>query len=463
MLPLWVRWNSASQHLEPILLLQLVLGISIFLIPSNLFQVLSESNAYIHGIRIDYFLPKLSLFDIVSWSLIFSWLLWRITGISEWIRGHRNILMTVGGLATLAAIRQFFSPLPTASIYLLFQILEISAWGIAVKDVLTQSSAIQRQRIMDIAIGSAVLFQSLLGAFQFLTQSSLANFWLLGEPQLVQKITIASSTFLGETVILPYGTTPHPNILGGLLALGSLYFCWRWLGSSGRWRWIFAVLIVSAVTTLLLTQSLAAWLILCLGIGLGIWYRRRPPSLTILSMLIPILLILFPLTLEILYQTSVVSNNASIERRVQLNRIGIQLAALYPVTGTGLNTTPAVLEEVTRNEVSQRFLQPIHHTPLLILVETGLLGLLGIAIIGKIASKNYSKDWRQAVLYSGIILSSALALDHWLWTTEQGRAAAVLLLIMSYFAVAAPHSDANRVYDVAPKTGDNLAEDLRSS
>lgn len=467
MLPLWVRWSKITPILRPILLLRVLLCISIFLIPSNMFLVLSEAGAYVHGIRIDYFLPKLSLFDIVAWIFILSCSLWQAKAIKRLLRKHRKILALTGGLVTLAAVRQLFSPVPIASFYFLFQIFEISAWGIAAKTVLAHSSTSQRRMVTDIAIASAVVFQSLLGLFQFLTQSSLASFWLLGEPRLLQKITIATSTFLGETVILPYGTTPHPNILGGLLALGTLYFGWRWMQERSGGRWLMAMVVIPAVMTLLLTQSLAAWLIIGMGMGLGVgsrvWHGEQKAKQAVLGTVMLGLLLLLPLSLEILSRIPAFADNASLERRVQLNRIGIQLVAQHPATGTGLNSSPAVLEDITQNEVSQRFLQPIHHTPLLILVETGLLGLLGIAIIGKIASKNYSKDWRQAVLYSGIILSSALALDHWLWTTEQGRAAAVLLLIMSYFAVAAPHSDASHVSDAGRKTVDNHAANPRSA
>lgn len=67
---------------------------------------------------------------------------------------------------------------------------------------------------------------------------------------------------------------PHPNVLGGLIALFvpfGLAFGWvAWREKRRRWVWVTAVSLLLALAGLLLTRSVGAWL--ALALGLGVWW-----------------------------------------------------------------------------------------------------------------------------------------------------------------------------------------------
>ena len=111
---------------------------------------------------------------------------------------------------------------------------------------------------------AALIFQSILAIGQWFNQGSLLGYWFLGETTLTYTANIAKTSvwpFEGLR-ILPYGTTPHPNVLAGW-ALVSLLILLRLRKVSSPARSPYSYLPLIFTTILVsLTQSRSAALVL---------------------------------------------------------------------------------------------------------------------------------------------------------------------------------------------------------
>ncbi len=123
-----------------------------------------------------------------------------------------------------------------------------------------------------------------------------------------------------------------------------------------------------------------------------------------------------------LYATGYTLDFESLSRRYQLNLAAIQIWADHPLFGIGLNQFTASLPHYTQIEASTRFLQPVHNIYLLILSETGLIGLV---ILTAIFWKLFSIQ-RLAFSIPVIILLIIGLVDHYPLTLQTGQLLAVL-------------------------------------
>jgi len=190
----------------------------IFTLPNNLFKVFFEDTSYIKGLRIDYLIPKLHLSDLIIFLLLISFIL-----IKEnryylkllFIRNYKKIWFFI--LFTLV-ILQLNTNHPFVGLMFIIRISELSIIGILLK----KNKSIIKSETFLITVKLTIVFQSLLSWYQYLKQESFLGYYFFGETNLNSYAGIAKSNFLGIEKILPYGTTAHPNVLGGILAIFSL-------------------------------------------------------------------------------------------------------------------------------------------------------------------------------------------------------------------------------------------------
>ncbi len=151
---------------------------------------------------------------------------------------HPSIYLPI--LFLLLFIRQFFTAVPMASVWFFLSTSLHVAVGVVVwkwirnsilNNTTTQLPNNITTPIITTAVALSLLLQSSLGLYQFVTQHQLLPYRFLGEPQLSRDLNLSKANFavvdrmLGTHLgyrILPYGTTPHPNVLGGWLAVGVL-------------------------------------------------------------------------------------------------------------------------------------------------------------------------------------------------------------------------------------------------
>lgn len=316
--------------------------------------------------------------------------------------------------------------------------------------------------ILALIIGAVL--ESVLGIGQFLTQSTFASTWL---GMSAHEAGLAGTSVLkidGQRWLRAYGTFPHPNMLGGFLAvvftLGVGYATFygekyirtvllsraelRESGASLQdrfWDTVRMAGIVVALAVILLglilTFSRSAWLGAVLGtIAYGIWCIKYPvwrkPYFWILGVLGIAAVVFIGLLHETVFprfDTAVIEREGSVSERVQSLRDAERVIGegnLLLGTGAGNFTAAVMLLEPVRPVWS---VQPAHNVPVLIFAELGLVGFLLFVgfLVFSLSSilKSRIINPESTIL---IVLLPSLFLDHWIWTSHFGLFFFFLLL-----------------------------------
>lgn len=415
---------KSQQKLNLQALYSWLLALIILWLPLNLFYVLQRQNAYVHGLLVDYLLPRLYLSDIPLLLLLFLSCLEaqinKIKGFFANLYTKRNLLVGLL-LAILLIVRQFFTPKTTAALWYSFKLLEI-AWFFY---FLNNHQQLLKKLVVKLALWLSLLIQALLGLYQYFSQANLLPYHLLGETNFSRSIGLAKDIWWQTGRILPYGSTAHPNILGGFLVVFwlILYLQQREQFKTGQFHWLkslfWLVITLLVGLTLVLTQSISA--ILSLIIGLFVLHCLSTPHQ---RQHWAKYFFLAWLTLPFLLQLGAQFFPAlpSISRRALFNSAALKMIYVNPWWGTGLNQFTYYLENFSQRTELMRFVQPAHHLGLLWLAETGLLGLLVLIWLFKSLKKNNSK-----FVVPLMILMPIAALDHYLLTQQSG----LLLLVIS--------------------------------
>ena len=311
----------------------------------------------------------------------------------------------------------------------------------------------------------ALILQVSLAAYQVVVERS-ADLWILGERSF-SIITPGIARFLapgGQLLLRGYGTFPHPNVLGGfcLLMLSANVFLFlskfttkvKEKSVPGGWYGIYMAGFVFSLLGIWLSMSVLAIVlsqVFLLGIGAWIFGRAGKQRADIwvglygLMLVIPIII----LVAGIWYLAA--GNTDSISRRIVLLQYSWEMFKTSPVFGVGLgNYIPAMPEKPVG---STYFWQPVHNIPALILVETGLVGMviagwLFLKLFQNIKNqisniKNTlrlrSEQARQKLNYQlliiigwwGVILITGL-FDHYWLTLQQGRLMLVMVVGLTF-------------------------------
>ena len=282
---------------------------------------------------------------------------------------------------------------------------------------------------------SSIFFQSVLGIYQFLTQSSFA-FKYLGlaahnpEDPGVAVVEAASGRFLRA-----YGGVDHPNIFGGVLAISlilAVYFLAKKkvLNSNKEiFESIFLfIFYFFSLFALFFTFSRSAWLAYAAGLifllisfikGKDRWMIGRFLALVFFSVIF-LSIIVRP------YQDLVgvrVSANTRLEQ-ISLNERQIyfeQSAALIksqPLLGVGIGNYTSELDRRDENKKPAWVNQPVHNCFLLIFSESGIFSLiffLGFLICLILKDRRENFSW--AIIIALIVL---MMVDHWLISLPSG-------------------------------------------
>ena len=364
----------------------------LFLIPANLAKHFPVPSSYISGILVDYLIPTLYLTDILIILLLLSSYLQglslkitlKVKQLHLFNKGRTFVKSAKSGffiflVLLLPAVIFSSSPIPATFKWLKF--LELSLFALWIKNNINPKKDLEK--IINV-LSASVLFQSLLALAQWFKQSSVAGFWFLGEQPYtsatpgIDKIT----WFTGAIKIPPLGTFPHPNVLAGFLAITLPLILYKIVheGYEPSCRKLslphttrFVTFMLGAIT-LFLTFSLFAWLgFLMIGLPLTLLTTTKIRPIKLILIYSGLFLILFSFATKL----SFLAPASSFSRRSQLTKIAIKMFKDHPLTGVGLNNFTVKMEQYGHVTATTRFLQPVHNIYLLILTETGLIGLLG--------------------------------------------------------------------------------------
>jgi len=294
--------------------------------------------------------------------------------------------------------------------------------------------------------------QSVLALMQFILQSDLGMAWI-GEVQVGWYLVAGARTWLRA-----YGLTPHPNILGGILA-GCMLICLPLcLTATGRSRLLYLIMLGCGAAGLFVTFSRTAWM----GCGVGMlvffiaifaspsWRNRYARSA-----LLCVAIIVITICASGIRHRQIIVSHASwrgilIERRSVDERRTLIAAAMRIVLdskwcGTGAGTFSQAVEPLVRDD-ERVFSHPVHNVPLLLAAETGVIG--GVSwiwlMLAPLAISYRSYRRSKMTLYMLGISCALLALaitdlfDFYSWGWQQGRLLRWTLLGLWGAAISCP-------------------------
>lgn len=390
--------------------LLLLLSAIIFLVPSNLFIKIAVDQAYVNGLLVDYLIPKFYLSDIFIIILLLLWLIKVIKNKTQVSFKKEN--WAIYFLLPIFIVRQLLTPYPLAAVWYVLKIAEF----ILLFLFLNKHQPLLKKPLIYYTIVSTIIFQSSLAIWQFLTQKTFLGFKFFGEPNLANSIGLTKDMWWHTGRVLPYATTPHPNILGGILAIFSLF-----LMTNNQNKILTSFCVSLALIIIVLTQSISALSMLIMGLlllALKPDYQQVTNFKKKMTIGLIVIFFIMPVLINL---ASKLSTADSLNRRDYLQNAALEMLRENLIFGVGLNQFAARVEEYSSSKEVVRFVQPVHHVGMLWVAETGLLGIILLLIISK------KTNWGKATLPL-LILLPIISLDHYLLTQQSGMLLFVLQL-----------------------------------
>nr|MBP9686834.1 O-antigen ligase family protein [Candidatus Doudnabacteria bacterium] len=366
--------RTLTQYWEPYLRStefweKIILGIFVLSIFINVPIYANETYAYMLGEKKDFlimflWLSDLTLLLVLGFSLwhqntetkktepTTKWLLWMLPALAG-----LQVITTVGNWNNIL--------LPPICIYyllLLYKGFVLHGTGVLRKHSL--------RKIVENSFIVAATAEALLAIYQFSQQHSLGMKYL-GEtilgPSMVGIAKIEAETIL---FMRAYGTLPHPNVLGAMLAIAILILINRLVPHAtnvARPKQAVGLLQVGLILiALILTFSRAAWVSLALGAvyylytHLKVYVAYKKEVFLIFAYLsiagAVSLIILNPLVQP---RTNVLDKAYS--ERSSYNRVGIDYVGSFPLTGTGPGQSLLHMKHSLGTNAQPWEVQPIHN------------------------------------------------------------------------------------------------------
>jgi O-antigen ligase len=332
-------------------------------------------------------------------------------------------------------------------------------FGLAVLFALVVACAAPPPRRIVAVLAAGLLWNSLLAFAQVALQHDV-GLRFLGEFALdPSRSGVSIVQAEGVRWLRPYGLLPHPNVLGGFLAVG-LLAALAWVLDSRRGHWLMGLsLLLPGLWALLLTFSRSAWLGFAAGgvaalplLIRGRLLRRALRGQTLITLgLVVVVGALFILSYSPFLLSRSGISEESVERRSLSDRSVYAAFAVMainerPITGVGIGNFPwraSYYLQFTNFDLRG---EPVHQVFLLAWAELGLAGfaLTIAALIGGIeaALRREMDVARVALLAGALALTVAGLFDHYPWTLLQFQAAWWGLLA----AAAAPDTSRARLF-----------------
>jgi len=364
--------------------------------------------SYVLGLRIDYLSPTVYLTDI----LILAILIWGARKTFSF-RGRRRPVWLL--LLVFIIINCLLAQNHQAAFYKLFKLVEMVFLGIYFSK--SHLSAVDFQ----LPLSLAIIYSSLIAVAQFFKQSSLGGlFYWLGERSFsVSTPGIAKVVWQGHWLLRSYGTFSHPNALAGFLLVAMILLVGirpksrvvnilRWpsfvlglaavLASFSRLVWAAGILMILFFIFFQPIKKIKKWLSLVMGVGL-----------------------MFAFSWNLWQQNSFL-------KRVELDKVALQMIRAHPLIGVGLNNFIFRLPEFWPKVKVIYWLQPVHNIFLLVAAETGLIGLLIFSGFLFLTLRRLFINKNRPLLAALIAILFTGFFDHYWLTLQQPQLLLTILL-----------------------------------
>ncbi len=403
---------------------KLIFHAVILFLPTQLGKHFWPDFSYVLGIRVDYLSPTLYFTDVLILLLFITYTLSYFFSKKKHWRFEIGIYLI---LVLFLLIGIVLSNSPLLGLYGLVKFLEFGFFVYYVATVVKNQQQIQR--IMQLfAVG--VLFESCLAIAQFVKQGSLNGiFYFFGERFFSgQTPGIANASLNGSLVLRPYGTFSHPNVLAGYLTIVMtmvIYHLSFTIYHFKKYFFIFSLTVGSIA--LFLTMSRVAMVLWVLSLSISIWrqtlYKNHKSSIinrqSIIGLLVVFVCIGSIISLSPL-RFRFFTLGESVSLRFELIQASLLMMKDHLVFGVGLfNFLPNLPDFLKMNMGVSYFgyLQPVHNIFLLVLAETGIIGL-GFFMYFLWKTYKRIKDKKFIILSTILILG---LFDHYWLTLQQGQ------------------------------------------
>ncbi len=405
------------------MLLEIILGVLFFLLPTQLGKHFWLKDSYIFGLKIDYLSPTLYLQDILIFFLIF------ISIKNKYLKFDKKFSLFTTGYLLLATLNIIYSLTPLLSFFSWLRITEFVLLGIIISKKIKTSYHYFLKILPFI-----VIFEFGLGLLQTLKQSSIGSvFWFLGE-RTFNLLTpgIARGVWLGRVFLRPYGTFSHPNSLAGFILVSLILI----LGKE-KFHILDKAAILCGSLLIILCFSRNVWLtILVFGLyfilnRLFISFKNKKSSLTFFYVFSLLSVMVFSF---LFLRTKI--EDSSIYNRIQLAQKSSFIIKQNPLLGVGLNSFIISLSQENTAWQWYYWLQPVHNIFLLTVSETGLTGLIILIVFLIITFRRVLQfsifNFQFSIFIALLAILFTGLFDHYWLTLIQNQLLFVVILGMAW-------------------------------
>jgi O-antigen ligase len=315
---------------------------------------------------------------------------------------------------------------------------------------LVTSANYNRMKLLWVML-AGIFLQACLGIYQFLFQKSFASKWLgmaLHNPAElgVSVVETIGADGIGERWLRAYGGMDHPNVLGGVLAVGVLFLIgylvnkfsifnfqfsnnFQFLNFQTRFKLFYYFIILLFLLALFFTFSRGAWAGLLVGVFLSLFiflikkdFLKQRELLKII--LVGGVLVFFLFSLFGNLVTTRLSQNTRLEVKSTEERMESFSEAKAIIKnnwlfGAGIGNYTLALEKNNPGQEKWNY-QPVHNVFLLVWAETGIFGLVGfLSVLGLLGWSlvRQKKYFGLSILLTLVIM---MMVDHWYWSLHFG-------------------------------------------
>lgn len=291
---------------------------------------------------------------------------------------------------------------------------------------------------LEIVFIISMFIHSLLGIYQFFSQSIFANKYLGIAEQISSQggVSVLEGSF--GRILRTYGGFSHPNIFGGFLVIAILFLISIYLSQKKK-TILFCFTLIILFSALVLTFSRSAFLTLFLSLFIFLIYsilkrievRKTISILLILILVSSISFILFNDFIKTRIQGKERLELKSSSERMILKDQALEILNKNWFLGGGINNYISTVYNKVDSSLNIWEYQPVHNVYLLIFVDLGILGLifyiylLSYTLYKAFILNDLNKFFLGLIILSIIIINF---FDHYFWTYWSGLVITFLII-----------------------------------